>query len=347
MRSTFISTPPANFFEPISYHSLAHRAGKFNVDSTQFYVFNHDDQFRGFKSAYSQGYPPFFLYHREVFDGACQIFKNLFGHEPDLLRFFSNEQKTWNAFLVTSQQVAKFDYEITEDLFGEKQLRQSLDKKDRQPFRHFPLIGGFNDYAYEQNPAFFYLIATPFRQTTASFLTVDNFRFLQDLDKRPFTEPGINRAALLQSTCQRVTVSFRKERDKFEKLLTEMASNRIKTDYFAPVVLDLYNRNRNTESVRNDDTLRASLRYLYQQADNFSYGQSSLLWSDFIHFIIRHNEFNLDQDWLLKRIEELFAEKRSYKKFNDLFTKFLGDNARYNRYVIDQLTDWDRVRQIL
>lgn len=347
MCSTFTNTPPPNFFEPISYHPLAHRAGKFNVDSTQFYVFNHEDQFRGFKSAYSEGSPPFFLFHQEVLDGACQIFRNLFGHEPDLLRFFANEQKTWNAFLVTSQQVAKFDYELTDELFSEPALRQGFNKEDRQPFRHFPLIGGFNDYAYGGNPAFFYLIATPFRQTTASFLTVDNFRFLQDLDKHPFTQPRANRVTLLQSTCRRVTDSFRKERDKFDKLLTEMADYQIDKDYFAPVVLDLYNRNRNVESVRNDDTLRASLRYLYQQADDFSYGQSTLPWSDFIHFIIRYNEFNLDQDWLLKRIEELFAEKRSYKKFNDLFAKFSVDNTRYTRYTADQLSDWRRVSSIL
>lgn len=359
MISTFTHSLPTNFFEYVTYDSLNHQASYDKVRTLDYFVFNCGAGFRGFKATYLNEVLPFFLFHEEVFWGACQVFENLFKHKPNLIRFFHDDEKTWNAFLVTSQQLA----------LTEEPSEEDLTIVDREPdiyggwrpdfpfpppkaanfgfgkeFKHFPLIGAVNDYGYDKTPAFFYLVATPFRQSKASFLTLANFRFLKDADKLPFARYGTDRRGEMARICRDVSRQFKREQQHFDQLLGTMSNRVIDNQFFGPVVLDLYNRNRNLESIRNDATLRNAICATYDQASEFSRLTPKLLWSDFINFIIRYNEFDLEEAWLHSRIVELFKEKRSFKKFEEVFGKFLHNNTRYQTYINDQQSTWELIR---
>lgn len=359
MISTFTQSLPLNFFEHVTIQPLDHLTDNHRIKTDKYFVFNYQSGFRGFKAAYPEEALPFFLHHEEVFWGACQLFENLFQHKPDLIRFFHDDEKTWNAFLVTSWQLAKNEEPDVQEwavadqdptMYGSWQPEyyvppmRTRHSQYGKGFEHFPLIGAVNDYGFDKTPAFFYLVATPFRHSLASFLTLANFRFLKDADKIPFARYGTNRKAELARICRDVSKQFKREQQEFDQLLSTMSNRVIESEFFGPVVLDLYNRNRNLESIRNDATLRNAIRITYSQARDFSRSTSELLWSDFIHFIIRYNEFDLEEDWLHSRIIELFKEKRSFKKFEEVFRKFLHNNSRYQTYINDQQSTWELIR---
>lgn len=336
----FSPSLPAAFFEPVTLHTLSHRGGKYNVETPDLYIINHEFHYRGAKAAFGPNRPPFYLLHEECFKGACQIFTEIYQHEPDLFAYFNDPDKTWNAFLVTSSRLYLGNEFVSEfDSFGVL--------PSQKDFRYFPVIGGFNSYNQGINPGFYYLIAPPFEQGKGSFLTLANFRFLRDEDKQRFLTD--NRPEALRQTIRQISKEFVKAEYEFRSLLDRMAEGTITRDDLIPVILDLYDKNRNTESVANDTRLQGSLRYLAQAVEDFfpTRRQHLFAWTALIQFIIRNNEVNLNEGLRLDEVEELFSRKRAYTKFIRLFVKFLNDLPRYERYLQDQRKDWDAIRTLI
>lgn len=333
---------PANFFENVELFTLSHRGGKYNVDTKSLYIISHTFDYRGSKAAFGEDEPPFYLRHEESFEGACQLFSQLFDHEPDLFAWFENKEKTWNAFLVTSRRLyLSGDDDQTAYLAQENRFRSY--------FNYFPVIGSINSYGQGENPGFYYLVATPFRQGTGSFLTLANFRFQRESDKLPFiTFDPYKRQKALSQTITQVSQAFDKAEREFNALLDQMANGYIARELFMPVVLDLYDKNRNAESVANDSRLQRFIHYLAQSTNDFlPIHQAVLPWTDLIQFIIRNNEVDLDRGLRVDEVEELFSRKWAYAKFIELFKKFLKDTAAYERYIKKQFDDWQAIRNLI
>lgn len=332
---------PKDFFENVTFYPLDHRAGKYNISTDDYFIFGFEDRFRGVKRAFNEDKLPFYLSHQETFNTTKQIFYELSGFEPDLLTEFHDKDKTWNAFIVTHSSFVKYTQKTKAN--SSYPLFDYVDAAEDEPFINFPLIGGFNNYSLDKNPAFFYLIGTPFQPDSGSLLTLDNFRFTKVEDKRPFVVD--NRKAALDQLVKSIAVRFKGARANFDKLLVKMTTQQILKEEFAPVVLDLYNRNRNPQSIRNDDGLRHRVKRLYINAANSVKKLELVPWTEFIRFIIRYNQFYFYEEILLESVEELFSRKDSYQKFETLFNRFLTDRPSYERYVNGQVIDWERIKE--
>lgn len=336
-----IQSLPKDFFEPITFHPLDHRAGRFNVSTKEYYIFNHEDGYRGIKKAFDEKSEPFFLRHEEAFKGACHIFREQFGHEPDLVQWYHDENKTWNAFLVTSQTMKQKAMNKEATLFP---------TEARDEFRTFPLIGAFNGYSINDHPAFFLIVSTPFEEERGSFLTLDAFRFQSHDDRKLFVgQSPADRKKHLAALSKRIAGGFNLAKNHFDDLIERMRQRTIIKEFFAPVVLDLYNMNRNLESVRNDEELRGRIRKLFTQSENSLFRfRNAVPWTEFIHFIIRYNDYSIGTHSLpLSQVEELFSVKRSYQKFERLFDVFFHDDRRFVQYVDDQMGDWEKVKGLV
>ena len=338
-----ISSLPADFFENVTFHTLDHRAGKFNVSTDEYFVFGYEDKFRGTKQAFDVDKPPFYLLHSETFTIVKEVFAGLFSKKPDLLTVFYDENKIWNAFIVGHSDFVKYD-QPNPRINQQADLFAYNSETDRQ-FQHFPLIGGVNSYGFDKNPAFFYLIATPFHKDSGSLLTLDNYRFTKDEEKWPFVEG--DRDTARAELILRVIKKFREAESDFEQMLGKMSLKYIRSDEFAPVVLDLYNRNRNPQSIRNDDLLRRRVKRLYLDAKSFTRRRTSVPWTEFMHFIVQYNQFYFDKSLLLEGVEELFSKKESYRKFDRIFQQFVTDPDRFQSYVDDQVREWKRIEKLV
>lgn len=335
-----ISDLPKDLFENVTYHTLRNQAGKFNIRTEDHFLFGYEDKFRGVKKSFSEGQPPFYLSHSETFETTCKTFCGLFGVEPDLLTEFHDEAKTWNAFIVSHSNMVSYEPEYSaQPVLG--RLSQFADAQANS-FVNFPLIGGFNSYGFDKNPAFFYLVGTPFRALSGSLLTLDNFRFTKDDEKLPFIVG--NRSEALARLIDTLVKRFGNARSAFDKLLAQMATQQVLETDFAPVVLDLYNRNRNPQSIQNDDRLRQRVRRLYIDAADSVKKRNTVPWTEFIRFIVRYNQFFFHKEILLESIEELFSRKESYQKFDVLFRRFLNDPGAFIHYVDGQVSDWERIK---
>ena len=292
------------FFEDVTLHPLRNIADLSIITSDDYFVFGHGHKFKGIKKVYENEKLPFYLLHEETFDIAKRVFKNLFGHEPDQVKVYHNDEKTWNAFIVGSKALTKDE--------GTQYTNSPFTFEEAGSFTHFPLIGGINNYDLDRNPAFFYLIATPFKKAQGSLLTLDNFRFHREDDKKIFFSQSREHA--LSDTIISISRQFEEAAARFDTLLKSIAHHSIPSEAFAPVVLDLYDRNRNPESIRNDERLRSRVKRLFNDAkiNHRRYPETS--WTEFIHFITRYNQFDLNRGLPLESVEELFSKKEAYRK---------------------------------
>lgn len=342
--SNITSKLPASFFEKIVLHPLDNKAGKFNVQSDKHFVFSMEHNFRGIKKALKRQEHPFFFTHEESFNTACAIFKELYKKDPTSVYYFHHADKTWNGFVVTHE-------DLIEETYGSYQLRFPIYES-----KYNPLIGAFNGYGMDENPAFFMLISSPFDAKKSSFLTIDNFRFLNDDDKlslykakdkvKPNTFNFDKKS--LKSFIVRTAAQFKNEEDKFNNILKKYQKINLDKTYFMPIILDLYNQNRNSESVKNDPKLLKSILGLKNAAEQQMRYSKTLNWGSLISFIVRFNEFSLESGIFPKTdIESLFSKKKAYTKFLEIFKKFLDNQSRFENYANNQLADWLKIESVI
>ncbi len=338
------STLPISFFEKIELNTLDSRAGRFNVQSDEHFIFSVEDKYRGIKKVFKKKEHPFFFTHEETLDIACEVYKKLYIEEPTSLYYFHDEDKTWNAFVVANEGVYLFDKN------GELNHQSLLFQQ-----KYYPLIGAFNGYGMEENPAFFMLTSSPFDKFNSSFLTIDSFRFLSGTEKEAMykikisDKPNTYRFKIdaINLFIEDVASKFKIKEEDFKILLETYQMIPLEKKYFMPIILDLYNQNRNIESVRNDSKLMKSIINLKKAAElQLRQSIHSLTWGSFISFIVHYNEFNLDSGIYPKAdIEKLFSKKKAYTKFLEMFGKFRRDSKRFNNYAENQLEDWLKIER--
>ncbi len=332
---------PVDFFEKIELNTLDQRAGRFNVQSDEHFIFSIEDKYRGIKRTVKKIGHPFFFTHEETLDTACAIYKRLYKKEPTEVHYFHDEDKTWNGFVVS------------EDLTNKGVVQTSLFES-----QYYPLIGAFNGYGMDENPAFFMLISSPFgkEKRRTSYLTIDSFRFLSSVEKEcVYKEKASSKPTTYRfksgpygEFIEKVTSQFKEEEEIFNSLLKTYQAIPLEEKYFMPIILDLYNKNRNTESVKNDDKLIRSILTLKQAAEKQLRYSEKLTWASFIGFIVRYNEFELVSGVFLKgEIEELFAKKQVYIKMSEIFGKCLHDTVRFNNYAENQLAEWLKIEALV
>lgn len=332
---------PSNFFEPVTYHQLDCRAGKFNVSSDYHYVFNFEDKFIGIKKSPSIHSLPFFLHHEESLKMACMIYEQTFNQMPNELLFFHNEQKNWNAFIVgyrsEEEQLAYYNNLFTSS------VRADID--------YFPMVGAFNTFEFGENPFFSLLITSPFDKGKYSFLSLEDYRFPKDsgndLLKRQYKGQLFSDAALA-NTSKIIASSFRDADDQFKQILGEYSGKKLDYSYFAPIILDLYNINRNVESIKNDEKLERKIRHHSELARLFIPKNTAATWTTIIAYMVRYSDFKITNGIFPKNnILDIFAQKQSYKKFETIFSKFVNDEPRFIRYADDQVADWNRIKHLI
>lgn len=330
---------PLGFFEKIELHPLDNKAGRFNVQSNKHFIFSMEHNFRGIKKALKTKDYPFFFTHQESFETACAIFKELYKKDPTTVYYFHNTDKTWNGFVVSNDDLNENSY-----LFPSAEAKYN------------PLIGAFNGYGMDENPAFFMLISSPFDSNNSSFLTIDNFRFLYDVDKislfkvKEKENPHIYNfeKGNIESFVKRTAVQFKYEEEIFNKILERYQKINLDEIFFMPIILDLYNQNRNLESIKNDPKLLISILNLKNAAENQMIYSNTLNWGSLISFIVRFNEFSLQSGIFPKtEIEKLFAKKQAYIKFLEVFRKFVDNQSRFENYAKNQLADWLKIEHLI
>ncbi len=331
---------PVDFFEKIELNTLDQRAGRFNVQSDEHFIFSIEDKYRGIKRTVKKIGHPFFFTHEETLDTACAIYKRLYKKDPTEVHYFHDEDKTWNGFVVS------------EDLTNKGVIQPSLVDQ------YYPLIGAFNGYGMDENPAFFMLISSPFgkEKRRTSYLTIDSFRFLSSVEKecvykeKASSKPTTYRfkPGLYGEFIEKVTSQFKEEEEIFNSLLKTYQAIPLEEKYFMPIILDLYNKNRNTESVKNDDNLINSILKLKRAAEEHLKFSNRLTWASFIGFIVRYNEFELVSGVFPKAdIESLFSKKKAYTKMREIFGKCLHDTVRFNNYAENQLAEWYKIEALV
>lgn len=202
------------------------------------------------------------------------------------------------------------------------------------------------------------LISSPFDANDSSFLTIDNFRFLYDVDKISLfkvKEKDEEKNDIyhfnknnLESFIKRTAQQFKNEEEIFYNILQNYQKINLDKTYFMPIILDLYNQNRNSESVKNDPKLLKSILGLKNATEQQMRYSKTLNWGSLISFIVRFNEFSLESGIFPKTdIESLFSKKKAYTKFLEIFKKFLDNQSRFENYANNQLADWLKIESII
>lgn len=202
------------------------------------------------------------------------------------------------------------------------------------------------------------LISSPFdkEKRRTSYLTIDSFRFLSSVEKecvykeKASSKPTTYRfkSGRYGEFVEKVISQFVREEKSFNKLLEIYQVIPLEEKYFMPIILDLYNKNRNTESVKNDDKLIRSILTLKLAAEEQLAYSNKLTWASFIGFIVRYNEFELVSGVFPKAdIESLFSKKKAYTKMLEIFGKCLHNSVRFNNYAENQLADWLKIEALV
>jgi hypothetical protein len=330
---------PTDFFEKIELSTLTCMTDKHVIKSKDYYIFSSDNNFRGIKKSSSEGGIPFFLTHKELFDSACLIYEKMYKSSPEYLYYFHDEAKMWNAFIVSG-----YDFDTInayKDGFFENNMPIQVGDTNG-----FPAIGASNSYEMDENPAFFYVVTSPVDNRN-TFLTIDNFRFRRAVDREVLLKAKKNNSFTqwMESFAHDKAETFLAAETKFKKLLKDLSVKEVEPQFFAPIVLDLYNKNRNIQSVKNDVELSRDIYKLYNNANGFvDKGRyyNGINWTIFVSFILRYTNFDLANgtSFPKEKIEELFSTKDSYQKFRDIFSKFINDSERFDQYAKNQLEDW-------
>ncbi len=332
---------PSNFFEPVTYYQLECRAGKFNVSSEYHYVFNFEDKFIGIKKSQSIHSLPFFLHHEESLKMACMIYEQTFNQMPNELLYFHEKQKNWNSFIVGYRSEGK-ELAYYNNLFTSS-IRIDVD--------YFPMVGAFNSFEFGENPFFSLLITSPFDKHNYSFLSLEDFRFPKDsgndLLKRQYKGQLFSDAALAKAS-EIIARTFGDADTKFKQKLIEYSCRELDSSYFAPIILDLYNINRNVESIKNDKKLEKRIRHHFDLANLFIIRNEMATWSTIIAYMVRYSDFKITNGIFPKKnILDIFAQKQCYKKLETIFSKFVNDEPRFIRYADNQVADWNRIKHLI
>lgn len=283
---------------------------------------------------------PFYFTHEETFKIACDIYNKLYKKKPTNIHYFHDEEKTWNAFIVSNDLTNE---EYVFNLFDEPTIKIHENS-------YYPLIGALNGYGMDENPAFFMMISSPFDTSKTSFLSLDSFRFLKEEDKSYYYKSkGVIVEEKMQQFVERRALQFKNEENNFKILLKDYQKITLDREYFMPIILDLYNQNRNVESVKNDSKLLKSISDLRNAAEaHLRPFDKNVNWATFISFIVRYNSFDLKSGIFPKHeIESLFSKKKAYTKFIEMFGKFKVDKKSFNSYANNQVSDWEKVKKVI
>lgn len=173
---------------------------------------------------------------------------------------------------------------------------------------------------------------------TGRFRTAD----IQQLHKLT----GATLLAGARAAVPELALSFRRELEEFANHYYHLRQKRVEPQALVPVVLDLYDTNRNVNTIQLDASLRGRVRQRVQAARRFFGHQDSDL-AGLVRFFMYANAFD-PTDFDRRAAEDVLSQRDAYRNLRRrLSIRTVNDAQALPRYLAGQVKDYDAIAREL
>ncbi len=264
---------------------------------------------------------------------------------------YLSESKNWMASIIGEPKYKTNGHfaELPSDVFITDRPKSTI-LKDLFTFGFKPAIGVVNGFDYNDDLGF-YLLLEPSTASTKDdmhLMTLDAFKFspldLQALVKISDIDEQLEKARNI--LLGKAVNKFQETLEAFIQVYEKLSCWQTQADHLTAICLDVFNKNRNIESVKADTQLSKELSTFINKAETYFRNANQM--SDLVQFIIRYHDVdfsakNLDRN----KVEQIFVKKKSYGKIVRVLGEMKPTQKSYHDYLESQLSSYRQVYEFL
>jgi len=258
----------------------------------------------------------FHIHFESLVNQSKQLFEFLFNQSAEIHDYFKTKDDNWAAFLFSKNKYGVEDF-VKDHQARTYELAKLQDKTlNLKIFSHLDLLLGAS-YGYTTSDTinlFLLLKTNNSKPENLSFLTLTRFSITRNREFALLSE-NINENRYIEYFENFIKDDFLDDLGEFIKYYQYFSDITLERENFVPIVLDLYNSNRNSESIKKDKRLKTKINSIIDNSKAFIKHKENLTLASFIDYIIEKNEFKLEEiGYDRSKIEELFVRKNAYNK---------------------------------
>lgn len=349
------------FFEKVSINKLDSRAGKYNVESDKYWIISFEEQFRGLKRKKisenedvensgkvfpnppiqsNESLYPFFLYHQEIFGIGLEISNRLFKQGINIPSdyYYDYKSKSFNSFLFHQKNDFDNSYKIQ---VNDQNIKVSLK----------PTVGVINSYDISYNYGIYLLINIEFSEYS-SFLTLAKYEIDEEIiHNLTNVKEIIKREFIINQIIEIITPKIKTDLEKYFEFYKKLRGEDTSEEYFSPIMVDLISTNKSIPRLSVDEVALKKLNKQINQTVDFIRTKNTIdkkiTWDYFLLYLMINQKFRKNEFLKYNTLEEIFQQKNIYKKFKNLFSKFLTDSKAFDDYSNGELKEMNDLKYII
>ena len=303
------------------------------VMSPYYMVLYNEENILGIKPKEEEDTKVFFLENGEVFEAGKslseKISKNII-HTAS----FTNYRQNRSFFIYENKEA-----EVIEEGLFEPRNKKVLEKLRKYGFQ--PTIIAENGFDYNDKVMFYLLVALPTNydsMTGNGFLTISKFRYQYYFN---------NEKSFIEDIKENCVLKFEQGLEDFIKSYEELDKIQFSNEEQIAISLDIYNRNRNIQTLKSDGRHLNETKKFIKRAETF-YSRSESRASEIIKFIISTHPINFEEEHIrIIDFKEILTEKRAYANSKRLFKGKNTNEKERAIYVAEQLRVLGEVEKLL
>lgn len=251
--------------------------------------------------------------------------------------FLRNKNSSWFGCILGLSPQLKLGYEseiytIIQELYRDKILVHLSFENDLniEKYPNVYLQVSLDDFNHQNHPSVMTISKSNFNSIKVKTSPKNKYYSWIEFNK------------LFSAEIEELGVQFYNDLKSFHKYYQAFKKIELNRIEFIAIVLDLYNRNRNEESLELDDNLKKTIRNTInrnKQNSDFNY---DLTLATVVKNIIKINaeDYNLGSPINTDKYHVIFSEKRVFKKIKNIYDKSIGSEKirteKFNSYLRSQ-----------
>lgn len=218
-----------------------------------------------------------------------------------------------------------------------------LDKLKKAGFR--PTVVAENGFDYLHRTVFYVLVELSLSPTTKGYLTLARYKFPQKTMREMVKYPGRALDIALENLNEDCVPKFIKALSVFGERYDKLSEIQANTNTLTAVTLDIFDRNRNLQTLSSDEEYLKKLREFITDAAVFYRNSKNM--SALLFFIIRMQIIDFSKKTVsLTDFRAILTEKNAYKNLKRIYAGKNKEAAEREKYIEAQVTAMRKIMEI-
>jgi len=316
------------------------------VTPDNYIVLHRQQQFLGIKPKEKEEQDVFFIEHNLAYQCGKVLAESL---SPTLVHnmSFSNDLKN-QAFIF----IGENDFDTRQDSFlpahelEEKNIFDIYDRATLQQLKRYgfkPTIAIENGYDYNDRVMFYLLVGLPLSARRNGYLTISKYKFQKQTIKNILA--GGAKELVIDDVKKHSVGKFRSDLKAFVNRYKQLNQIHLDPKSLTAITLDVFNKNRNLETLKSDGNLLRDIQLFTEKAMSFFKGSTQA--SEILNFIIRYHYLDLDHSTVSEHnIRDVLIEKKAYARLKRIYSGKNEQEQERAKYFSHQMDAFQKILEL-